>query len=77
MKIAEKSAWVATASAQIAQATLDDSSSMKTIAVMTLLFLPATFACASQLLSCCEPELTMSVAVVLQHDVFQLADGKR
>jgi len=77
VKIAEESAQVAKESARIAQATLNDSSSMKTIAVMTLLFLPATFACVSQLLSCCEPELTMSVAVVLQHDILQLADGKR
>ncbi|KAJ5540210.1 hypothetical protein N7513_008542 [Penicillium frequentans] len=33
-------------SAKIAEATLRDSSSMKTIAVMTLVFLPATFACS-------------------------------
>ncbi|KAK5995002.1 hypothetical protein PT974_03392 [Cladobotryum mycophilum] len=32
----------------IAEATLRDSSSMKTIAVMTLVFLPATFVCASR-----------------------------
>lgn len=32
-------------SAKIAEATLRDSSSMKTIAAMTLIFLPATFVC--------------------------------
>ncbi|KAH0282854.1 hypothetical protein M436DRAFT_84896 [Aureobasidium namibiae CBS 147.97] len=46
VKIAEESAQVAKESARIAQATLNDSSSMKTIAVMTLIFLPATFACS-------------------------------
>ncbi|KAK4910028.1 hypothetical protein LTR66_017460 [Elasticomyces elasticus] len=38
---------LALGSTKIAEATLRDSSSMKTIAAMTLIFLPATFACVS------------------------------
>ena len=41
----------AKSSVKLAQAALNNSSSMETIAVMTLVFLPATFACVSQYMS--------------------------
>jgi Mg2+ and Co2+ transporter CorA len=60
---ARASVQIATKSAQIAQSSLNDSSSMKTIAVMTLIFLPATFACVSHPV----PLLTESNVVCVSH----------
>jgi hypothetical protein len=45
--LAEQSTTIIKQSNTIAQATLSDSTAMRTIATMTLIFLPATFICVS------------------------------
>jgi hypothetical protein len=50
---------------------------MKTIAVMTLIFLPATFACVSQVLFISSSDLIASVPVIFQYDILRLADDKQ
>lgn len=47
MRLAEESAEIARQSQKAAEAALRESSSMKTIAVLTLIFLPPTFLCVS------------------------------
>jgi len=51
LEIAQTSRDIAEASARMAEATMKDSASMKTIAILTMLFLPGTAVAVSDMLS--------------------------